>query len=724
MIRLWRRFKQNYLFFSIFSLFWLLLRTGRRPSRINYPCQKAAAYNSYLFFIAVPSFYFREAVVFFREKLNWTRLCGSVLFVAVVGLLAFSVFQAYDRVLISRELAELESLRAELAARPVLRSSLFSPAQSSLPSPHRVVVVHNRDASTWNSTGDPYWTMINQTVIDEMTYRGLTELTGTANVTDAWHVLIPNYTAHQKIAVKVNMNNVASWTGTLASDPDIDALIEIVNSLVKSLLEAFGSDISAQDVWVYESYKTFYVGEFINRSTYNITFFSAISSGKPSNVNLTTFSGATHNSNITFRYNPNLTLALNDALVNADYLINIPIVKRHGTYPNPSATLAFKNHFGSIRPDGGTTFSTAFHNARFNRTDNCLVDIYNNTHIRDKTILVLGDAIIGGVSSNYNPPSLWTRRFGSEGTPELLFFAVDAVSADSVMADLLYWEAQREDVDHTRNYLLEAMDNGLGLAEVGNWSSPDSWVDYPNITITYQNIDFVHINFDVSSSCGDGFCDVGEACSADCGNETYCSDSADNDQDGLLNCNDGECSGDAVCTGVTTTTTSSSSTSSTSSTSTSTSTTSSTSTSTSSSTSTSTSTSTTSTSTLISSTTTSTSTTSSTSTTTTIIETLNVNMTDSRFDPQDRIILAYDIINWTNWEYPIHRLVDDSSSLFDSGDLEQGESFSFQFNNTGTINYHCQYYPSMSGTITVHPARAQMQLLPGWNLISIPLSQS
>lgn len=54
--------------------------------------------------------------------------------------------------------------------------------------------------------------------------------------------------------------------------------------------------------------------------------------------------------------------------------------------------------------------------------------------------------------------------------------------------------------------------------------------------------------------CGDGTCESGEdicSCSADCGtppgSEISCSDGADNDCDGAVDCSDSDCSADPVC---------------------------------------------------------------------------------------------------------------------------------------------------------------------------------
>ncbi|MFW9917834.1 MAG: hypothetical protein ACFFGZ_19715, partial [Candidatus Thorarchaeota archaeon] len=40
-----KSFTASMLFFSLVSLLWLLFRTGTKPSRITYPCQRAASSN-------------------------------------------------------------------------------------------------------------------------------------------------------------------------------------------------------------------------------------------------------------------------------------------------------------------------------------------------------------------------------------------------------------------------------------------------------------------------------------------------------------------------------------------------------------------------------------------------------------------------------------------------------------------------------------------------------
>ena len=52
---------KHLLLLGVLSIIWLALRTGTKPSRINYPCQKAALVNSIVLLAAFPSIYWLHA---------------------------------------------------------------------------------------------------------------------------------------------------------------------------------------------------------------------------------------------------------------------------------------------------------------------------------------------------------------------------------------------------------------------------------------------------------------------------------------------------------------------------------------------------------------------------------------------------------------------------------------------------------------------------------------
>ncbi len=70
------------------------------------------------------------------------------------------------------------------------------------------------------------------------------------------------------------------------------------------------------------------------------------------------------------------------------------------------------------------------------------------------------------------------------------------------------------------------------------------------------------------------------------------------------------------------------------------------------------------------------------------------------FSPQTATVKAGTQVTWTNKDSATHTVTADDHS-FDSGPLNQGESFTFQFTTPGTYSYLCTIHPSMRATIVV-----------------------
>jgi hypothetical protein len=108
--------------------------------------------------------------------------------------------------------------------------------------------------------------------------------------------------------------------------------------------------------------------------------------------------------------------------------------------------------------------------AQINQYD-ALVDLNNNPHIRDKTVLVLGDGIYGSRQYQDTPPERWST-FGN-ASPCSLFFATDPVAIDCVLHDLLKAERVTTQPATSNAYLRLAESAGLGVYEAGNpWQTP------------------------------------------------------------------------------------------------------------------------------------------------------------------------------------------------------------------------------------------------------------
>lgn len=345
---------------------------------------------------------------------------------------------------------------------------------TSPPTGSPVVHVHAADATSWDFSTGWYGDYVNQSVVNEMVDEGLRQLTGEATVAAAWQVLLPGYAPGKAIAVKVNFNN----SSCADSDNIIDALIEPVNALVRGMKEL---GVQEEDVWVYDASRCV-PDRFRTRCLYpNIRFFEG--GYTICGDDRATFNSNDPTSEINFGH-PNLTTRrITDAVINATYLINMPILKDHGI---PGVTLGFKNHFGTIDDIKGSGDDNLHYYIKpddplYSPSRNPLLDIYLNPHIRYKTVLTVGDGLYGKVGTS-TTPQRWSTFL--DDAPNSLFFAMDPVAIDCVMFDIL----DAEPIYHPRwdgledDYLELAAGAGLGVYERGDpWGSGYSRIDYLKI---------------------------------------------------------------------------------------------------------------------------------------------------------------------------------------------------------------------------------------------------
>jgi hypothetical protein len=299
---------------------------------------------------------------------------------------------------------------------------------------------------------------------------GLIQLTGRSTVAEAWDDLFrrvrpEGYQAGQKIAIKVNFNNVTSCTD---QDDQIDALIEPVNALIGSLLAA---GVREEDIWVYEASRRM-PERFYNRRQYTgARYIDFYRYGDGCADAEATFNQVDASLRVVFAQSALSDRWLTDVLYQATYLINMPIMKYHGIHP---VTLSFKNHYGSI--DRVTDNLHAYiqpSNSQYSPYYSPLVDIYANPNIAGKTILVIGDALFGAKVGTTQPPTAWNTF---DGAPNSLFFAVDPVAVDCVMTDFIRIERNGSQMSGAYDYLFCAQEAGLGICE-GTRNDPggDPW---------------------------------------------------------------------------------------------------------------------------------------------------------------------------------------------------------------------------------------------------------
>ena len=69
-------------------------------------------------------------------------------------------------------------------------------------------------------------------------------------------------------------------------------------------------------------------------------------------------------------------------------------------------------------------------------------------------------------------------------------------------------------------------------------------------------------------------------------------------------------------------------------------------------------------------------------------------------NPFTRSLASSGKVTWINNDGTTHDLESDTS-LWDSGDMSNGATFSFTFTAPGTYAYHCSIHPNMVGSIVV-----------------------
>jgi hypothetical protein len=346
------------------------------------------------------------------------------------------------------------------AADPDLPYSIYLPqvqkAEPSTPTPPpatgsaRVIHVHADHATNWNFSSGWYGDYVNQSVVDAMCETGVKNVTGQSTLAAAWQALLPGYSQGKKIAIKVNFNN--HWNGcTIGTEDAIDGLIHPVKGLIKGMKQA---GVQENDIWIYDA------------TRYLPTRFTSVGKDPYSNIHFFDSAcneDATFNStrtDATVSFSPPggsaFSVKLTDVVVNAAYLINVCILKGH---PAGGISHGFKNHLGSLPSDQPSLLHSTldFTKGTYSPTYSPLVILNSNTHIKDKTVLTVGDGLFGAANIN-SKPEPWSN-FDNK-SPNSLFFSTDRVAIDTVMADT--FRAQFGLDERAYDYMQLAHNAGLG----------------------------------------------------------------------------------------------------------------------------------------------------------------------------------------------------------------------------------------------------------------------
>ena len=239
-------------------------------------------------------------------------------------------------------------------------------------------VVRARHSGVWS--GDN----LSPEVLSQMLDAAITKLTGLNDASQAWQTL---FDPGERIALKVNtIQGSSTWTHV----PLVTAITD--------RLQAIG--LSAAQITVYDrsSRELQGAGFKINRDGPGVRCYGTDDaySGR-----VTVAGQATRLSNI---------------LMQADALINVPLFKQHGI---TGFTFALKNHYGTINNP------SVFHTGQQMRRG--LAEISAQPPVKDKTRLIIGDALTLVMGNNWDQPL----------AGDSLFMSFDPVAHDTVGLQLL-----------------------------------------------------------------------------------------------------------------------------------------------------------------------------------------------------------------------------------------------------------------------------------------------
>ena len=342
---------------------------------------------------------------------------------------------------------------------------------------NRVVWIHDVNATFWDGITGYYGDYVDQQRVNAMIDRGIKELTGSSNTVSAWQQIIPNYSPGKKIGIKVNINNCGSID--YCPNTNIDALPQPVNGIIAGL-KSMG--VSESDIYLMEPSRVFPVriGDPIYALYPSVQLWEQNRGDGRTYAHLVSYN-SNDPSLVIYHSHPSISDSrLPDQFLDIAYFINMPIIKGHGE--SAGITFTFKNNFGLFASITKFHPYTFYLNPDYSYDKNPLHDIYLNPHIKDKTVLIVADALFGHRTTNAGPPQFW-NTFGGK-FPNSFFMSTDPVAVDSVMYDFINAESGKPAASQL--YLHRAVELGLGTHEHWNNSTEKE----------YSVIDFKKIDMD------------------------------------------------------------------------------------------------------------------------------------------------------------------------------------------------------------------------------------
>ncbi|UCF11716.1 MAG: DUF362 domain-containing protein [Thermoplasmatales archaeon] len=452
---------------GIACIIWFLIRVVPAPHRVRYPCQQMSITVA-LGYIVFWSVLFHGLLIWIR-RVKW-RTSAIIPTLSVIFIIIFSVTGMVFADNYFNEGNNTEQWD------PILKEPIGTPLGAN---PGRVVWIWDPDSTESDLKG--YWWKKennNQSIIDQMFSSGIQGLAGVESVEDAWDILFKHfnqvhgngevgYQPGEKIAIKINLNNCWEALGYIRIDNDRDASPYVVKALLRQLINTVG--VAQEDITIYDASRKM-VNWFYKRVYYE-TYPAIPLVPEFPDINYVDKDGGASGrqkveastQKIYFADDTGLSKALPTCVVDAKYIINMPILKRHPI--QQGITLSGKNFFGTWI--GPVEDIHNYHTGAFTAGNPApQTDLLAHEHIGGKTILFIGDGIYATKKDHCTITKFNMYPFNNDWTNSL-FFSQDPVAIDSVMYDFLHSEGANPP-EGSQNYLHQSAEPPTGVYDPEN----------------------------------------------------------------------------------------------------------------------------------------------------------------------------------------------------------------------------------------------------------------
>ena len=469
------------------ALVWFLIRVVPKPSRMEYPCQQVAAPIA-LSFVAFISSTLVGVGTWKRVRNLWNaRRVTLGLSVLLIGVLASGTLyvMSVDNSLMGQVIRKQIDNGTDMGRFIPIDAPNTPMGVAKGIHPGRVAWAYDPKAAAWDGKHGLYSDADNnsQTRVNDMLEGVIIALTNQKTIDKAWDELFRlfnykkgkgavSYKKGEKIAIKVNLNDNGGSN-------IIDATPQSVYALLHQLIDIMQGP--QNNITVYDAQRR------------GISAIYDYMQPLYPEVNYQNWGGFVPD---VVHYSSEITdkgsMSLARAAYEADYMINMALMKRHSeptdkwrdSAGQTGITSTGKNQFGSLEKVPPLHFSIRdWSSFRGMGTYNCIVDLMAHERIGGNTLVYIVDAMYVNPKHNGHAVRFKRAPFNNGWTSSFLA-SNDQVAIESVVLDFIYSELPLP--ANADNFLHEAANIGnppSGIAYAGkklvslgvheHWNNPE-----------------------------------------------------------------------------------------------------------------------------------------------------------------------------------------------------------------------------------------------------------